>query len=95
VVVNGDPLTAVTLDRMLACRLFGHRFRFQAEGATMTWTCERSCGAGGSKQYASPDEAARFAAVFDREDRDHMGRRAPALGMFPLRMWWTLRRKRG
>jgi hypothetical protein len=80
---------------VFACRVFGHRYRFQAEGPTMHWACERGCGAGGAKEYASADEAARFAAVFDREDRDEMGRRAPPLGLFPLRMWWMLRRKRG
>ena len=80
---------------MFACRVFGHRYRFQAEGPTMHWACERGCGAGGAKEYASADEAARFAAAFDHEDRDEMGRRAPPLGLFPLRMWWMLRRKRG
>ena len=51
----------------------------------MRWTCERGCGAGGSKEYASAEEAARYAAAFDREDRSELGRRAPLLGMFPLR----------
>jgi hypothetical protein len=78
---------------VLGCRVFGHRYRFRAEGATMRWTCERGCGAGGAKEYASAEEAERFAAAFDREDRDELGRRAPFLGLFPLRMWWTLRRK--
>jgi len=59
----------------------------------MRWTCERGCGAGGSKDYASAEEAAGFAAAFDREDRSELGRSAPFLGLFPLRMWWTLRRK--
>ena len=59
----------------------------------MLWTCERGCGAGGSKEYASASDAARYAAAFDREDRSELGRRAPLLGMFPLRMWWTLRKK--
>ena len=53
----------------------------------MSWTCER-CGAlGGSKQYASDDEAAEFARAFDREDRDDLGRRAPLIGLLPLRVW--------
>ncbi|HET8558444.1 MAG TPA: hypothetical protein VFL58_14150 [Gaiellaceae bacterium] len=78
---------------MLSCRLVGHRYRFQAEGRTMRWSCERGCGAGGSKEYESADEATRYAAAFDREDRDEVGRRAPFLGMFPLRMWWTLRKR--
>jgi hypothetical protein len=60
----------------------------------MRWTCERDCGAGGSKEYGDAGEAARYAAAFDREDRGELGRRAPFLGMFPLRMWWALRNKR-
>jgi hypothetical protein len=59
----------------------------------MRWECERGCGAGGAKEYPSEAEAARFAAAFDREDRSELGRRAPFLGMFPLRLWWTLRRR--
>jgi hypothetical protein len=78
---------------VISCRLLGHRYRFEAEGATMRWSCERGCGAGGSKEYASPADATRYAAAFDREDRDELGRRAPLLGLLPLRMWWTLRRK--
>jgi hypothetical protein len=78
---------------VLGCRFFGHRYRFRAEGATMRWTCERGCGAGGSKEYANAEEAARYAAAFDVEDRAELGRRAPLLGLFPLRLWWTLRRK--
>jgi hypothetical protein len=92
--VNDDAATADTLDFVLSCRLLGHRYRFRAEGATMRWTCERGCGDGGSKEYASADEASRYAAAFDREDRGEVGRRAPFLGMFPLRMWWTLRNRR-
>jgi hypothetical protein len=59
----------------------------------MLWTCERGCGVGGSKEYANAADAALFATAFDREDRSELGRRAPLLGMFPLRMWWTLRRR--
>ena len=94
-IVNARSAAAVTLDCMLSCRLLGHRYRFRADGATMRWTCQRGCGAGGSKEYESAEEAARYAAAFDREDRGELGRRAPFLGMFPLRLWWTLRgRKR-
>jgi hypothetical protein len=78
---------------VLTCRLLGHRYRFRAEGPAMLWTCERECGARGSKEYATAAEAARYAAAFDREDRAELGRRAPLLGMFPLRMWWTLRKR--
>jgi hypothetical protein len=78
---------------MLACRVFGHRYRFAHEGATMRWACERCGAAGGEKEYGSAEEAARFARAFDREDRDELGRRAPFLGMFPLRIWRALSRR--
>jgi hypothetical protein len=42
---------------MLRCRLLGHRFRFAADGDTMHWRCERGCGAGGEKRYATAAEA--------------------------------------
>jgi hypothetical protein len=72
---------------MVRCGIFGHRYRFAADGDTMSWTCER-CGAlGGSKQYASADAAAQFARAFDREDRADLGRRAPLIGLLPLRVW--------
>jgi hypothetical protein len=76
---------------VLACRVFGHRYRFAADGATMRWTCGR-CGArGGEKTYASAADAARYAAAFDREDRADIGRRAPLVGLLPLRLWRALR----
>ena len=78
---------------MLGCWVFGHRYRFRADGATMCWDGERGCGSGGSKEYATPEEAARYASAFDREDRSELGRRAPLFGMFPLRLWWTMRRR--
>jgi hypothetical protein len=59
----------------------------------MVWECERGCGAGGSKEYATPAEARHFASAFDTEDREDLGRRAPLLGMFPLRIWYKLRRR--
>jgi hypothetical protein len=70
---------------MLACRVFGHRYRFWAEGRTMRWECSRDCGAAESKEYDTPEDAARFARAFDREDRDTIGRRAP-LSLLPLRL---------
>jgi hypothetical protein len=77
----------------LACRLFGHRYRFSADGATMLWACER-CGEGGSKAYPSAAEAELFARGFDKEDRHDIGRRAPLIGLLPLRIWrfWSDRR---
>jgi hypothetical protein len=82
---------------MLLCRIFGHRYRFAAEEATMTWYCQRGCGAAGRKAYLDAAQARRFAAAFDREDREDLGRRAPFVGLFPLRLWrrWRTRRGRG
>jgi hypothetical protein len=70
---------------MLSCRLLGHRFRFSSDGPTMRWACERGCGVGGEKRYATADDAARYARAFDREDRQDLGRRAP-VGLLPLRL---------
>jgi hypothetical protein len=61
----------------------GHRPRFTASGEVLTWSCERGCGAGGSKRYPTAADAARYAAAFDREDRDYVGRR-PLLSLLPL-----------
>jgi hypothetical protein len=76
---------------VLRCRLLGHRFRFTSDGDTMRWTCQRGCGAGGSKRYASAEDARRYAAAFDREDRQDLGRRAPLIAGLPLRVWRALR----
>lgn len=59
----------------------------------MRWSCARGCGAGGSKEYESAADATRYARAFDREDREDIGRRAPFLGMFPLRLWRLWRRR--
>ena len=72
---------------MLQCGIFGHRYRFVSVGDTMSWTCERCGVVGGSKEYASAEEAAQFAEAFDREDRADLGRRAPLIGLLPLRLW--------
>jgi hypothetical protein len=78
---------------MLRCRLLGHRHRFSSEGREMRWSCERGCGAGGTKRYPTADEAARYARAFDREDRDDLGRRAPLVALFPLRLLRGSRRR--
>lgn len=80
----------------LLCQVFGHRYRFTAEGAVMTWHCQRGCGAGGRKTHPTAAQARRFAAAFDREDREDLGRRAPFVGLFPLRLWrrWQAGRRR-
>lgn len=67
--------------------MFGHRIRFVAQGRTMTWACEWCGGAAGLKTYESDAAAHRFAQAFDHRDSDDTGRRAPFLGMFPLRLW--------
>jgi hypothetical protein len=80
---------------MAVCSLLGHRYRFRSEGATMTWACERCGAVGGSKRYASQEEAARYARALDREDRSDLGKRAPLVGLLPLRLWraWKDRRR--
>lgn len=60
----------------------------------MHWECQRGCGAAGSKRYASAEDASRYARGFDREDRADLGRRAPLLGLFPLRLLRALRERR-
>jgi hypothetical protein len=78
---------------MIACRVFGHRWRFSAEGETMHWSCARGCGAGGEKRYDSAERAERFARAFDREDREDVGRR-PLLSLLPLGLARRTRRGR-
>ena len=79
---------------MLSCRVLGHRFRFTADGETMTWQCERCGTFGGRKQYASAADAERYARSFDKEDRADLGRRAPLVGLLPLRLWRAWRDRR-
>jgi hypothetical protein len=86
-VAVANPAATGTPSLMLRCRVLGHRYRFSATGAIMRWECQRGCGAGGSKTYPSPAAAHHYASAFDREDRHQLGRRAPLLGMFPLRIW--------
>jgi hypothetical protein len=78
----------------LRCRVLGHRYRFRSDGATMRWSCARCGAAGGEKTYASAEDADRYASAFDREDREDLGRRAPLVGLFPLRLARALRRRR-
>ena len=84
----------VKLRRVLACTVFGHRYRFRADGSTMRWSCERCGAAGGEKRYATAADAERYARAFDREDREDLGRRAPLIGLLPLRLWRMLRDRR-
>lgn len=79
---------------MLRCRFTGHRFRFTAEDDTMSWRCVHDCGTGGAKRYASAADATRYATAFNREDRGDLGRRAPVVGLLPLRVARAIRRRR-
>lgn len=73
---------------MIACRVLGHRPRFWADGDVMRWDCERECGFGGEKRYASPADAQRYARALDHRDTDELGKR-PTLSLLPL---WLGRR---
>jgi hypothetical protein len=59
----------------------------------MRWRCERECGAEGAKEYATAADAARYASAFDREDAQDLGRRAPLVGLLPLRAAHAMRRR--
>ena len=76
---------------MARCALLGHRYRFAASGDVMSWACARCGREGGRKRYPSAADAARYAAAFDREDRHDLGRRAPLIGLLPLRIVRALR----
>ncbi len=77
----------------LTCRILGHQPVFRADGTDMHWECSRGCiGGHGSKQYPTAEHAQRYAARFNRRDTDELGKRAPLLGMFPLRLWRRMRR---
>ena len=58
----------------------------------MRWACDR-CGRGaGAKEHDNPDDARRYAAAFSRRDTDDLGKRAPRIGLLPLRLWRRFRR---
>ena len=60
----------------------------------MSWPCARGCGALGSKTYADAASARRYVSAFGREDRADLGRRAPLIGLLPLRIAAAVRRRR-
>ncbi len=60
----------------------------------MRWECQRDCGSSGEKRYGSAADARRYARNLDVEDRSDIGRRAPLLGMFPLRAYRAWRGRR-
>ena len=53
----------------------------------MRWACDRCGQDAGAKDYDSPDDARRYAAAFNRRDTDDLGKRAPLIGLLPLRLW--------
>jgi hypothetical protein len=69
----------------LACRIYGHRPRFWAEGSSLRWECDRDCDHGGTREYATEDDARRLAVALDIEDRDKLGTRS-LLSLAPLRL---------
>lgn len=87
------PGGAPTTTSHWKCVVVGHRIRFRSQGRTMSWSCEWCGGRTGSKTYESAAAATKYARAFDRRDSADAGRRAPILGMFPLRLWRLLRRR--
>ena len=59
----------------------------------MRWACGRCGGSSGAKEYGSDAEADRYAAAFNKRDTDDLGKRAPLIGLLPLRIWRRLRRR--
>ncbi|MGH3444327.1 MAG: hypothetical protein ACRDPB_03020 [Nocardioidaceae bacterium] len=59
----------------LTCRVLGHRWYFDAEGSTLTWSCARGCAVGGSRDYPTAEQARARAAVLNR------GAPRPPLGL--------------
>jgi hypothetical protein len=74
-----------------ACRILGHQPEFRTAGSTMSWQCRRCGGESGSKRYPSAQAAERYAAAFNRRDADDLGKRAPLIGLLPLRLWRRFR----
>jgi hypothetical protein len=75
-----------------ACRIFGHQPLFRADGRTMRWACERCGRAAGAKEYQNTADARRYAVAFNKRDADNLGKRAPLIGLLPLRLWRRFRR---
>ncbi len=68
------------------CRVLGHRFVFRAAAEQMVWSCTR-CAAGSSRRYSTPAEAARFSEALNVRATTDLGKRAPIVGLLPLRVW--------
>jgi hypothetical protein len=74
------------------CAVLGHDFAFAVDDAgSLVWECRRGCGAGGRKAYQDVAQSRRMAAALNRKDSDDLGRRAPLIGLLPLRIWRRLR----
>ena len=58
----------------------------------MRWGCERCGDATGAKEYQTTADAHRYAAAFNERDAADLGKRAPLIGLLPLRLWRRLRR---
>ena len=58
--------------KRLACRVFGCKWRFWAEGADLHRACER-CDRSIVKRYESAEQADRYARYLDREPRPPVG----------------------
>jgi hypothetical protein len=74
------------------CRVLGHTPTFSVDGRTMRWACGRCGQAEGAKEYGTSDEARRYATAFNKRDSDDLGKRAPLIGLLPLRLWRRFRR---
>jgi hypothetical protein len=85
------------IERLLERRQFRGVARARRDDALheLDVTGINSCSGGSSRRMVtgSPSIASNMPSKssccsgFDREDRDQLGRRAPLLGMFPLRIW--------
>jgi len=78
----------------VACRVYGHQPAFRADGRIMRWECGRCGQSSGAKEYGTADEAQRFATAFNKRDVDSLGKRAPLIGLLPLRIWRIFSRLR-
>ncbi len=63
------PAGTTFAPQTFTCRILGCRFRFAAEGTTLTWWCQRGCPSGGRKDYPTPEQAHRMAVALDPEPR--------------------------
>ena len=57
----------------------------------MRWECSRGCGSGGSKLYATAEEANRYARGLE-SDRPTTGGRMPLVSTLPLRLFRRTRK---